>query len=182
MSGMGGAVIDAQGVGRRFGGRPALSGIDLRVATGEIVGLVGPDGAGKTTLLQILAAILDPSEGRCLVLGFDTIREAAAVTSRIGLLVSIVARSQLAAMLLALIIALMPSLLFSGLLFPTFTMAYFSQLYARTLPTAYFVDLSRAIVLRGAGLPELWPTLALLFVYTLLIFALAVWRFRKKVG
>ena len=84
MSATGGAVIEAQGVGRRFGRRLALSGIDLRVAPGEIVGLVGPDGAGKTTLLQILAAILDPSEGRCRVLGFDTVREAAAVTARIA--------------------------------------------------------------------------------------------------
>jgi ABC-2 type transport system ATP-binding protein len=84
MSGTGNAVIEAQGVGRRFGRRLALSAIDLRVEPGEIIGLLGPDGAGKTTLLQILAAILDPSEGRCRVLGFDTGREAAAVTARIG--------------------------------------------------------------------------------------------------
>jgi ABC-2 type transport system permease protein len=103
-------------------------------------------------------------------------------TVGIGLLVSTIARTQLAAMLLALIITLMPSLLFSGFLFPIFTMAYFTQLYARTLPAAYFVDLSRGIVLRGAGLPELWPSVALLLVYTLVVFALAVWRFRKKVA
>jgi ABC-2 type transport system permease protein len=103
-------------------------------------------------------------------------------TVGIGLLVSTIARTQLAAMLLALIITLMPSLLFSGFLFPIFTMAYFAQLYARTLPAAYFVDLSRSVVLRGAGLPELWPSVALLLVYTLVVFALAVWRFRKKVA
>lgn len=103
-------------------------------------------------------------------------------TVGIGLLVSTVTRSQLAAMLLALIITLMPSLLFSGFLFPIFTMAYFTQLYARILPAAYFVDLSRGVVLRGAGLPELWPSVALLLVYTLVVFALAVWRFRKKVA
>lgn len=84
MSGSGSAVIDAQGIGRRFGRRQALSGIDLQVERGEIIGLVGPDGAGKTTLLQILAAILDPSEGQCRVLGFDTQRAASAVTARIA--------------------------------------------------------------------------------------------------
>jgi ABC-2 type transport system ATP-binding protein len=78
------AVIEARAVGRRFDGRTALSGIDLRVHEGEIFGVLGPDGAGKTTLLQILAAILDPSEGSCRVLGFDTVREAAAVNARIG--------------------------------------------------------------------------------------------------
>jgi ABC-2 type transport system permease protein len=103
-------------------------------------------------------------------------------TVGIGLLVSTITRSQLAAMLLALIITLMPSLLFSGFLFPIFTMPYLTQLYARTLPAAYFVDLSRGIVLRGSGLPELWPSVVLLLFYTLLIFALAVWRFRKKVA
>ncbi len=78
------AVIEANGVGRRFAGHTALSDIDLRVGEGEIFGLLGPDGAGKTTLLQTLAAILDPSEGTCRVLGFDTVREAAAVNARIG--------------------------------------------------------------------------------------------------
>lgn len=103
-------------------------------------------------------------------------------TVGIGLLVSTVVRTQLAAMLVALIISLMPSFLYSGFLFPIFTMSYSAQIYARILPAAYFVDLSRGIVLRGAGLPELWPSVALLFAYTLAVFALAVWRFRKKVA
>ncbi len=49
-----------------------------------MVGVVGPDGAGKTTLLQMCAGILDPSEGTCNVLGFDTVRESKAVAARIG--------------------------------------------------------------------------------------------------
>ena len=78
------AVVEARAVGRRFAERTALSGIDLRVGRDEIFGVLGPDGAGKTTLLQIPAAILDPSAGSCRVLGFDTVREAAAVNARIG--------------------------------------------------------------------------------------------------
>lgn len=77
-------VIDAAGLGRRYGPLRALSGIDLHVHSGEIVGLVGPDGAGKSTLLQLFAAILDPSEGRCRVLGHDTVKDASRITSRIG--------------------------------------------------------------------------------------------------
>ena len=84
MSGAGDNMIEAEGLGRRFGHARAISAIDLRIARGEIFGLVGPDGAGKTTLLQLLAAILDPSEGNCRVLGFDTVRQASEVTSRIG--------------------------------------------------------------------------------------------------
>ena len=103
-------------------------------------------------------------------------------TVGIGLLVSTVTSSQLVAMLLALIITLMPSFLFSGFLFPIFTMPYLLQLYTRIFPARYFVDLSRGIVLKGAAIPELWPSILLLFAYTLAIFALAAWRFRKKVA
>lgn len=103
-------------------------------------------------------------------------------TVGIGLLVSTVTSSQLVAMLLALIITLMPSFLFSGFLFPIFTMPYALQLYARLFPAGYFIDLSRDIVLKGAGLPELWPTAMLLLLYTLAVFVLAKWRFHKKVA
>lgn len=78
------AIIEARGLGRSYGGRRVLYGINLDVARGQVFALVGADGAGKTTLLQMLAAILDPSEGQCRVMGFDTKREASAITSRIG--------------------------------------------------------------------------------------------------
>ena len=61
-------------------------------------------------------------------------------------------------------------------------MPYALQLYTRIFPTQYFVDFSRGVVLKGAGIPELWPSVALLFAYTLLVFALAALRFRKKVA
>jgi ABC-2 type transport system permease protein len=103
-------------------------------------------------------------------------------TVGIGLLVSTITSSQLLAMLLAIIVTLMPSFLFSGFLFPIFTMPYILQLYTRIFPVRYFVDLSRGIVLKGASIPELWLTVVLLLAYTAAIFALAVWRFRKKVA
>lgn len=78
------AVVEMHNAGRRFGSVWAAQQIELKVGAGEIVGLVGPDGSGKTTLLQLLAAILDPTEGACRVLGFDTVRQASQVTSRIG--------------------------------------------------------------------------------------------------
>lgn len=103
-------------------------------------------------------------------------------TVGLGLLVSTVTSSQLVAMLLALILTLMPSFLFSGFLFPVFTMPYVLQLYTRLFPAQYFVDLSRGVILKGAGLPDVWLSAGLLLLYTAAIFALAVWRFRKKVA
>ena len=74
----------AQGLGRRFGPRWAVRGITLSLAPGETLGVVGADGAGKTTLLQMFAAILDPSEGACTVLGGDSRRDSKRIAAGLG--------------------------------------------------------------------------------------------------
>ena len=103
-------------------------------------------------------------------------------TVGIGLLVSTVTRIQLVAMLLALIVTLMPSFLFSGLLFPIFTMPALLQLYTTVFPGRYFVDISRGVALKGAGPDALWLEVSLLAIYTAVVFFLAVWRLKKKVA
>ena len=62
-------VIDAQGLGKRYGGRWALKGCDLQIPSGHVVGLVGPNGAGKTTLLHLAVGLLAPTAGTLAVLG-----------------------------------------------------------------------------------------------------------------
>ena len=56
-------VLRARGIGRRYGGVPALSPIDLDICAGEVLGIVGENGAGKSTLLKILSGVVAPSEG-----------------------------------------------------------------------------------------------------------------------
>ena len=65
----GAPVIVAEGIGRRFGGLTAVTGVDVEVHLGEIVGLIGPNGAGKTTLFTMLSGFQAPSTGRISVLG-----------------------------------------------------------------------------------------------------------------
>jgi ABC-2 type transport system ATP-binding protein len=77
-------IIDAVGLGRRYGRSTVLQDITLRVEPGEVFGVVGPDGAGKTTLLQMLAAILRPSFGTCQVLGEDVRRHPERIQARVG--------------------------------------------------------------------------------------------------
>ncbi len=77
-------LIDARSIGRTFRGRSVLEDVSFTVASGQAFGIVGPDGAGKTTLLQILAAILRPTSGRCLVLGQDVRARPDAVQARVG--------------------------------------------------------------------------------------------------
>jgi len=103
-------------------------------------------------------------------------------TVSIGLLVSTLVRTQLAAMLMTLLVTLMPAFLFSGFVYPVFTMPTLFQRYAESIPTMYFIDISRGIVMRGAGLADLWPKAAVLVIYTAVVLALATLLVRKRIA
>jgi ABC-2 type transport system ATP-binding protein len=62
------AVLEANGLGKRYGHKWALSECTLAIPAGTVVGLVGPNGAGKTTLLQLSVGLLQPSAGSISVL------------------------------------------------------------------------------------------------------------------
>jgi ATP-binding cassette subfamily F protein uup len=57
-------VVEAEGIGKRYGERLVLGGFSTRILRGDRIGLIGPNGAGKTTLLRMLAGELPPDEGR----------------------------------------------------------------------------------------------------------------------
>ncbi len=65
------AALEARGVRVRFGGRLALDGVDLVVAPGEVLGLIGANGAGKSTLLDVLTGFRSPEAGVVLAGGAD---------------------------------------------------------------------------------------------------------------
>jgi ABC-2 type transport system ATP-binding protein len=62
-------VIEARGLGKRYGHRWALSECTLSVPSGHVIGLVGPNGAGKSTLLNLTVGLLTPTTGSIEVLG-----------------------------------------------------------------------------------------------------------------
>src|ERR1700693_1211626 len=65
---------------------PALAGVDLAVAQGEVVVLEGPNGAGKTSVLRVCAGLLPLTEGEAMVWGCDVRREGPALRRRVGML------------------------------------------------------------------------------------------------
>ena len=68
-------AVTAAGLGHRFGELEVIERLDLKVDTGEVVGLVGPSGCGKSTLLELIAGLLDPARGE-LAVGGETDAEA----------------------------------------------------------------------------------------------------------
>jgi len=63
------AVLQANGVVKRYGRTEALAGVDLEVADGELFGLLGPNGAGKSTLVKSACGLVRPSAGTLRVAG-----------------------------------------------------------------------------------------------------------------
>src|ERR671935_880922 len=62
-------VVDARGLGKRYGAIVAVDGVDMRVERGEVYGFLGPNGAGKTTTLRMLAGVIRPTSGTATVAG-----------------------------------------------------------------------------------------------------------------
>jgi ABC-2 type transport system permease protein len=97
----------------------------------------------------------------------------------LGLVISTIAKTQFQAMQMT-IFMLMPSILLSGFVFPFAGMPRFAQLLGEILPVTHFIRLTRGIMLREAGLMELYPELVALGLFTLVAMTAAAVRFTKR--
>jgi ABC-2 type transport system ATP-binding protein len=81
-------VIHARGLARTFrtrrGAVEAVSGVDIDVSPGELVGFLGPNGAGKTTTLRMLTTLLTPTAGTATVAGHDLLTDPVGIRRKIG--------------------------------------------------------------------------------------------------
>ncbi len=68
-------ALEVRGLTRTFGSVTAIAGVDLVVARGEVLGLLGPRGAGKSTLLRLCCGLLAPGDGTVRVCGHDVWRD-----------------------------------------------------------------------------------------------------------
>jgi ABC-2 type transport system ATP-binding protein len=77
-------IVIVENLTRRFGDFVAVDHINFSVDAGEIVGYLGPNGSGKTTTIRMLLGLLEPSDGKATVLGFDAFRQTEQVRARAG--------------------------------------------------------------------------------------------------
>jgi branched-chain amino acid transport system ATP-binding protein len=79
------ALLEANGLTRRFGGVVALDRLDLAVAPNEILGLIGPNGSGKTTFFNVVTGIYAPNGGKVTFAGADITRASSRAVYNAGI-------------------------------------------------------------------------------------------------
>ncbi|WP_439861325.1 ABC transporter permease [Pseudomonas sp. MBLB4136] len=97
----------------------------------------------------------------------------------LGVFLSTLARTQFQAMQMAFF-TFLPQILLSGFMFPFAGMPRAAQWFAELLPLTHFLRLARGIMLRSAGLLELWPEMLALLAFTVLMLGVAVLRVSKR--
>ena len=121
-----------------------------------------------------------PIIGNVFAMLFATLVYVFALLS-LGLLVATKAENQMQALQISMTFML-PSVFFSGFVFPRETMPWIFYALGAVLPTTYFISLMRAIILRGANFLEYWPHLLVLIIMSVVLFALCALFFRKKIA
>jgi ABC-2 type transport system ATP-binding protein len=80
------ALIEIQGLTKRFGGFTAVDNVSFEVRRGEVLGFLGPNGAGKSTTMRMLAGFMIPSAGTARIQGHDVQTDSVAARSVLGFL------------------------------------------------------------------------------------------------
>lgn len=77
-------VIDVAGLTKRYGDKTVVDQLSMQVRRGEIYGFLGPNGSGKTTSIRMMCGLLTPDGGSGRTLGYDVVRETAAIKREVG--------------------------------------------------------------------------------------------------
>ncbi len=101
-------------------------------------------------------------------------------TAGIGLLISILVRTQVAAVLLTMVLTFIPAMIYSGFLVPVESMTPQAQMQARSFPPYYYLQIVWGAFLKGQGWQELWMPVVVLAVYALGLWSLGLALFRKR--
>ena len=78
-------ILEARALTKVYGGRKVVSGVDLEIRPGEVVGLLGPNGAGKTTTFYMIVGLIKPDDGRIFLDSEEITRDPMFVRARKGI-------------------------------------------------------------------------------------------------
>ena len=78
-------ILEARALTKVYGGRKVVSGVDLEIRPGEVVGLLGPNGAGKTTTFYMIVGLIKPDDGRIFLDSGEITRDPMFVRARKGI-------------------------------------------------------------------------------------------------
>ncbi len=81
------AVLEAQGISKRFGRLQAVEDVSLRVEPGDVYGFLGPNGAGKTTTIRMMLGLITPSSGSARIFGHDVRKDFKRAVANVGAMV-----------------------------------------------------------------------------------------------
>ncbi|HEY7751119.1 MAG TPA: ABC transporter permease, partial [Ignavibacteriaceae bacterium] len=111
-------------------------------------------------------------KGNYILLFLTTLLFLTASTS-LGIFISVLSDSQQVAFTAATFISLLPSLILSGFIFPIESMPWIIQLITNLTPAKFFIEILRAIILRGVGISAFWEQIIYLSIFTIILITLA---------
>jgi ABC-2 type transport system permease protein/ribosome-dependent ATPase len=101
-------------------------------------------------------------------------------TAGIGLVVSLLVKTQVAAVMLTMVISFVPAMLYSGLLVPIESMASATKIESHLFPTLYFLRITWGSFLKGLGFTDLWFDVLALLVYAIILWLVGYLNFHKR--
>jgi ABC-2 type transport system permease protein/ribosome-dependent ATPase len=100
----------------------------------------------------------------------------------IGLVISLLVRTQIAALVITMVVSMLPTILFSGLIVPVSSLSRGSQIQAHLFPGMYFTNIVRGTFLKGVGVEVLWIDVLALAVYAVVLRTVGYKLFTKRPG
>ena len=154
----------------------------LQIILGKVIPYIGLgviDGALVLVLGVVIFGVPFNGDVFLLVL-FGVIYIIAALA--LGVLISTIAQSQQVAMMIAMVVTVLPSVMLSGFIFEIKNMPPILQYLTHIIPARYFLLIIRGIMLKGSGIEVLWPQAVALIVITVILLGIASRKFKMRIG
>ncbi|WP_404308785.1 ABC transporter permease [Neorhodopirellula lusitana] len=152
----------------------------LEFLVGKLIPYVGISAANAVILFLLATELFGaPFKGSLLFFIPATLLYIICTTG-LGLVVSVLVRTQVAAMVVTFIVTVIPSILYSGVVVPIESLSPTAQMTAHALPAMYYTNIIVGAFMKGVGLNELWPDVLVLAIYAAVLMTIGYSMFHKR--